>query len=68
MFMALTWLTLLYALSYGNVVIVAPLANLHPLVVVALSYVFMKDTEKLTSKTIYGAVIVVIGIALITIG
>lgn len=60
------WITLFYALSYGQVAIVASLANLHPLVVVALSYFLMGDIEKLTRKIIFGVAIVVVGVVLIT--
>jgi uncharacterized membrane protein len=66
--LAAGWLTLFYALSYGNVVIVAPLANLHPIVVVALSYFLIGDIEKLTQKTLFGVTIVVMGVVMITMG
>jgi uncharacterized membrane protein len=65
--LAVAWLFLFYALSYGDVVIVAPLASLHPLVVVGLSYFFLKEIEKVTQKIVLGAIIVVLGVVLITI-
>ena len=51
----------------GDVVIVAPLASLHPLVVVGLSYFFLKEIEKVTQKIVLGAIMVVLGVVLITI-
>ena len=65
--LAVAWLFLFYALSFGDVVIVAPLASLHPLVVVGLSYFFLKEIEKVTQKIVLGAIMVVLGVVLITI-
>jgi len=58
------WLTLFYALSLGDVIIVAPLSNLQPVMVVGLSYLFLKDIEKITSKMIAGMLVVLIGVLL----
>jgi DME family drug/metabolite transporter len=58
------WLTLFYALSLGDVIIVAPLANLQPVMVVGLSYLFLKDIEKITPKMIAGILVVLIGVLL----
>ncbi len=58
------WLTLFYALSLGNVIIVAPLANLQPVMVVGLSYLFLKDIERITPKMIAGIILVLIGVLL----
>jgi uncharacterized membrane protein len=58
------WLTLFYALSLGNVIIVAPLANLQPVMVVGLSYLFLKDIERITPKMIAGIILVLIGVVL----
>ena len=59
------WLTLFYALSYGDAIIVAPLASLHPMLVLGWSHLFFKDMEKITFKTVAGIVIVLIGVLLI---
>ena len=63
-FLTTGWLTLFYALSLGNVIIVAPLSNLQPVTVVGLSYLFLKDIEKITSKMIVGIILVLIGVLL----
>ena len=61
------WLTLFYALSYGDAIIVAPLASLHPMLVLGWSHLFFKDMEKITFKTVAGIVIVLIGVLLIAL-
>ena len=63
-FLTSGWLTLFYALSFGDAIIVAPLSNLHPVMVVGLSYLFLKDIEKITPKMIVGIILVLIGVIL----
>jgi DME family drug/metabolite transporter len=63
-FLTTGWLTLFYALSLGDVIIVAPLSNLQPVMVVGLSYVFLKDIEKIAPKMIAGIIVVLIGVLL----
>jgi DME family drug/metabolite transporter len=46
-FLTAAWLTLFNALSHGDAIIVAPLASLHPVMVLAWSYLFFKDMEKI---------------------
>jgi uncharacterized membrane protein len=65
-FLTAAWLILFYALSYGDAIIVAPLASLHPVMVLAWSYLFFKDMEKITFKTVLGIIIVLIGVVLIS--
>jgi DME family drug/metabolite transporter len=67
-FLTAAWLTLFYALSYGDAVIVTPLANLHPLFVLVLSYFFLGKVEKITKGIFAGACVVVAGALLITTG
>jgi uncharacterized membrane protein len=62
------WLTMFYALSYGEAIIVTPLANLHPLFVVILSYFFLGKIDKITGGIMLGAGVVVAGVLLITMG
>jgi DME family drug/metabolite transporter len=66
--MTAAWLTLFYALSYGEAIIVTPLANLHPLFVLVLSYFFLGKVEKITKGILAGACAVVAGVLLITTG
>lgn len=61
------WLTLFYALSYGDAIIVAPLSSIQPVMVVGLSYLFLKDIEKISRKMIAGIVLVLIGVLLTTL-
>ncbi|MBT8331401.1 MAG: DMT family transporter [Deltaproteobacteria bacterium] len=66
-FLTAGWLTLFYALSHGDAIIVAPLASLHPVMVLAWSYLFFKNMENITLKTVFGVIIVLIGVLLITV-
>ena len=56
------------ALSKAPVVLVAPIIAINPLVTIVLSFLFLKRLEQLTKRTIYGAVCVVFGIILISVG
>jgi uncharacterized membrane protein len=67
-FLTTAWLTLFYALSYGAAIVVTPLANLHPLMVLILSYFFLGKFEKITAGIIVGVFIVLAGVLLITTG
>ena len=66
-FLTAGWLTLFYALSHGDAIIVAPLASLHPVMVMGWSYLFFKDMERITLKTVLGVIIVLIGVLLIAL-
>lgn len=57
-----------FALSMAAVVIVAPLANTTPLFALLWSHLFLGRLERITPRVVSGTVIVVIGIALVTIG
>jgi drug/metabolite transporter (DMT)-like permease len=52
----------------GDAIIVTPLANLHPLFVLALSYFFLGKIESITRGILLGACVVVAGVLLITTG
>ena len=67
-FLTAAWLTLFYALSNGKAIIVTPLASLHPLFVLVLSYFFLGKAEKITKGILVGACVVVAGVLLITTG
>ena len=66
-FMTAAWFCIFKALSTGDAIIVTPLASLHPLVVVGLNKLFLKDKSEVSSKIVIGAVLVVAGVILITI-
>jgi uncharacterized membrane protein len=67
-FLTASWLVMFFALSIGDAIIVTPLANLHPLVVVVLSYFFLGKIERITKRILIGACVVVAGVLLITTG
>ncbi len=60
-------LLVLYALSYGPVVMVTPLTATLPLWVVIGSRLFLRDVEKITQRTVLGAILVVVGTLAITL-
>ena len=66
-FEALGLLLVLYALSAGPVVIVAPLSSTLPLWVVIGSKLLLRDLEKITARTVIGAILVVIGTVVISV-
>ena len=56
------------ALDRAPVVLVAPVTGAHPLFAIVLTYFFLKRTEAVTRRTVLGAVLVVVGVALIAFG
>jgi len=60
-FESLGLLLVLYALSFGPVVMVTPLTATLPLWVVILSRIFLRDVEKITARIVLGAALVVAG-------
>ena len=57
-----------FALSKAPVVIVAPVAGTHPLVSIVATHFFLQRLERVTRRTVAGALLVVAGVAVITIG
>jgi uncharacterized membrane protein len=57
-----------FALSFGTVVIVAPLMGTSPLFVLLFSRIFLKGIEKVTPFLVIGAIAIVAGGALVAIG
>jgi uncharacterized membrane protein len=53
------------ALSASNITKIQPIAGTNPLWAILFSYIFLKQTEIITAKTVMGAVIIVLGIALV---
>ena len=56
------------ALSEAPVVLVAPLVGSSPLVSILLAHIFLQRIERVTWKTAAGALLVVGGVALVTVG
>jgi len=66
-FESLGLLLVLYALSYGTVVMITPLTATLPLWVVIGSRLFLRDVEIITPRTVIGALLVVAGTLAITL-
>lgn len=66
-FESLGLLLVLYALTFGPVVMVTPLTATLPLWVVLLGKLFLRDVEKITTRTVIGAGLVVAGSIAITL-
>ena len=56
------------ALNESRVVLVAPLVGTSPLLSIALTHFFLQRLERVTWRTVSGAVLVVFGAALVVIG
>jgi drug/metabolite transporter, DME family len=65
--LAVSWLLSFYALSFGQVSVIAPLQAVEPLFVVAFAYFYLKHTEVVSTKLVASIMITVLGIILITI-
>lgn len=62
------WLSLFSALNIGRVALVSPVANSYSLATMFLSYIFLRDVERITAKIIIATVLVVGGIFLLVLG
>ena len=60
-------LLVIFALSVGNVVVVSPIVATSPLWIVLGTWLFLRDVERLTRRTILGALCVVAGTIAIAI-
>ncbi|MBM3945537.1 MAG: hypothetical protein FJ317_08650 [SAR202 cluster bacterium] len=58
----------LLAVGKAPVVVVSPIGGVYPLFVIILSYLFLKRVERITWQTVVGALLVVGGVAAITVG
>jgi len=64
-FYSIAYLCLVYAYSFGDLVIVVPLMSIFPLFTILLVYFLLGEQEKITSKLIISAILVVLGSVLI---
>ena len=55
------------ALSLLPVVVVAPISSIYPLITVLLVRLFLHRSERITTQTVLGAVLIVAGVILVTI-
>ena len=67
---ASTWGVTFWFLALGEApaILVAPLAATHPLFSVLLTLVFLRGLERVTVRTVVGTLLVIAGVALITLG
>lgn len=67
---ASTWGVTFWFLALGEApaILVAPLAATHPLFSVLLTLAFLRGMDRVTARTLIGALLVVGGVALITLG
>tara|TARA_Y100000996_G_scaffold415588_1_gene411483 strand:+ start:5756 stop:6295 length:540 start_codon:yes stop_codon:yes gene_type:complete len=56
------------ALSLIPVIVVAPVVSAYPLFTIGLSAIFLRNIEKITYKTIVGALLVLVGITVVGLG
>ena len=67
-FQVAAWILGFYALSYGEVVQVAPIVGSVPLFTVLLSTVLLRDVEQITPRIIMASLLVVMGVVSIHFG
>ena len=58
---------LFYALQEAPVAIVSPISGAYPLVAIVLTHLFLQRLERVTARTVLGAILVVAGVTIITI-
>ena len=56
------------AFSYAPVIVVSPISCTYPIITAGLAHLFLKRTEKVTLRIIIGALCVILGAILITLG
>ena len=56
------------ALEQVSVVVASPVAGANPLVAIILTHIFLQRLERVTLRPVIGAILVVAGVALVTIG
>jgi uncharacterized membrane protein len=58
-------LSVFYALSLGEVVVVEPLVSSNPVISLVLSALFLKDLETITPRVVLGALFTAVGTILV---
>lgn len=61
-------ITLYFALTQADVVIIAPIASISPLVTLLMAYLFLYKLERVTLWVLLGTVLAVSGVALVVVG
>ena len=65
---AVAVVSLYYAFSMSDVVVIAPIAAINPLITILLAQIFLRRLEKVTFAVFFGALLAVIGVGLVIIG
>lgn len=60
--------SLYLALERVPVVVASPIAGANPLVAIVMSHIFLQRLERVSVRTVVGAILVVVGVALVTMG
>jgi drug/metabolite transporter (DMT)-like permease len=60
--------SLYLALGRVPVVVAAPITGINPLVAILMTYLFLKRLERVSRRTVIGALLVVAGVALVAVG
>lgn len=63
----IAWLSFFHALNIGRVAIVTPIATSYSLFTLSLSYLFLRDMERMGSKIIFGTILIVGGVILLSL-
>jgi uncharacterized membrane protein len=63
----IAWLSFFHALDKGRVAIVTPIATSYSLFTLFLSYLFLRDTERMSLKIIIGMILIVGGVILFSL-
>lgn len=66
-FIVFVLLSLYSAIGLGKVVVVMPLVSMAPLFTLLFSYFLLRDIERITPRIVVGAILAVIGAALVTL-
>jgi uncharacterized membrane protein len=62
---SLAYLLYFLALSASRITRIQPITGTNPLWAILFSYIFLRETERITLRIMLGAVLIVLGIALI---
>lgn len=61
-------IALAFGLQKGDVVVVSPIVSVSPLITLLIAWVLLRQLERITLTLAFGALIVVGGVALVTVG
>lgn len=64
---SLGWILTLYALSLERVSIVAPLIQTESLFIILFAYLFLKESEHISSRLVISNFLIVLGVAIVEI-